>query len=341
MENHSKTSTFFCIFITIIFHSNIGERVAENGKYIIGIDGGATKTTAVLSDITGNILAELTSGPGNFLIIGVDNAAKTISELILDICNHAEVSSQNVEVIFIGLTGAGRESDAERMKKGLLDFWNARYSSSLKNVVVTSDARIALEGAFSGSPGIILIAGTGSIMFAKDRNEEIHRVGGFGRFIGDEGSGYSIGKCGLTALGKFFDGRISETKLTEMIAQNFSITSAEELINAVYKDNFDLASVAPLVIQGAEDGDEVCREILRKEADELVCHVKAIKNKIKLKNVSVAFIGGLISNENYYVKLLRKNIMQKVEGVTVVNPEHPPAYGAVLLGMESISLEES
>jgi len=315
--------------------------VAENGKYIIGIDGGATKTTAVLSDISGNILAELTSGPGNFLIIGIDNAARTISELILDICNQAEVSSQNVEVICIGLTGAGRESDAERMKNGLIEFWNGRYSTSLKNLIVTSDARIALEGAFAGNPGIILIAGTGSIMFAKDRNEEIHRVGGFGRFIGDEGSGYSIGRCGLSALGKFFDGRIPETKLSDLIAQNFSITSGEELIKAVYRENFDLAAAAPLVIQCAEDGDEVCREILRKEADELVCHVKAIKNKIKLKNVSVAFIGGLISSENYYVKLLRKNIMQKVEGVTVVNPEHPPAFGAVLIGLESISVEES
>lgn len=315
--------------------------MADNGKYIIGIDGGATKTTAVLSDISGNILAELSSGPGNFLLIGVDQAAKTISELILDVCNHAEISSQNVEVICMGLTGAGRESDAEKMKNKLIEFWNGRYSFSLKNVIVTSDARIALEGAFSGRPGIILIAGTGSIMFAKDRDEEMHRVGGFGRFIGDEGSGYSIGRCGLSAIGKAFDGRIPDTKLTQVIADNFSIHTSEELINAVYKENFDLAAVAPFVIQCAEEGDEISREILRKEADELVLHVKAIKNKIKFKTVAVAFIGGLISSENYYVKLLRKNIMQKIEGVTVVNPEHPPAYGAVLLGMESISGEES
>jgi N-acetylglucosamine kinase-like BadF-type ATPase len=314
--------------------------VADNEKYIIGIDGGATKTTAVISDISGNILAELSGGPGNFLIIGVDKVAKTISDLILDVCNQAEVNSQNVEIVYIGLTGAGREADAEKMKNALNEFWNARYSFSLKNVIVTSDARIALEGAFSGNSGIILIAGTGSIMFAKDRNEEIHRVGGFGRFIGDEGSGYSIGRCGLSAIAKSFDGRFPETKLTEIIAQNFSIHSAEDLINAVYKEGFDLALVAPFVIQCAEEGDEICREILRKEVDELVLHVKAIKNKIKLKTVSVAFIGGLISSENYFVKLLRKNIMQKVEGITVVNPEHPPAYGAVLLGMESISIEE-
>lgn len=308
--------------------------MADNGKYIVGIDGGATKSTAVVADLSGNVLAEVTGGPGNFLIIGVDKVAKTLAELILDVCNEAEVNSQNVEIVSIGLTGAGRQADADRIKNGLIECWNERYSFPLKNVIVTSDARIALEGAFAGRPGIILIAGTGSIMFGKDRSGEMHRVGGFGRYIGDEGGGYSIGRCGLSAIAKSFDGRSSETKLASVVAEQFSISTPEDLINAIYKDNFDLAKVAPYVIQCAEEGDEVCREILRKEADELILHVKAIKNIIKLRNVSLAFIGGLLSDENYYVKLLRKNIMQKVEGVNVIAPEHPPAYGAVLLGME-------
>lgn len=315
------------------------QTVANNGKYVIGIDGGATKTTAVLADLKRNIIAERTSGPANFLIIGTDKVAKTISDLILDLCNDAEINIQNIEVVCMGLTGAGREDDAQKIKNAVLEYWQKNYSSQIKNLIVTSDARIALEGAFSGRPGIILIAGTGSIIFGKDRTGQLYRVGGFGRYIGDEGGGYSIGRLGLQAVAKSLDGRGPETKLLNILRENFGINSAEDLINKVYKENLDFASIAPYVIQCAEEGDEACREILRKEAEELVLHIKAIKDKIKVRTVYISFLGGLLSGENYYSKLLRKIILQKVEGVNVILPEHPPAYGAVLLAMDAIETE--
>jgi N-acetylglucosamine kinase-like BadF-type ATPase len=315
------------------------QNVSNNGKYVIGIDGGATKTTAVLADLNRNILAERTSGPANFLIIGTDKVAKTISDLILDLCNDAEVNIQNIEIVCMGLTGAGREEDAEKIKNAVLDYWQNNYSSKIKNLIVTSDARIALEGAFSGRPGIILIAGTGSIIFGKDRSGTLYRVGGFGRYIGDEGGGYSIGRLGLQAVAKYFDGRGPETKLLQILQEKFGINSPEDLINKVYKENIDFASLAPFVIQCAEEGDEPCREILRKEAEELVLHIKAIKDKIRVRTVYISFLGGLLSAENYYSKLLRKIILQKIEGVNVILPEHPPAYGAVLLAMDAIEKE--
>lgn len=317
------------------------QTVLNNGKYVIGIDGGATKTTAVLADLNRNILAEKSSGPANFLIIGTDKVAKTISDLILDLCNEAEVNIQNIEVVCMGLTGAGREEDAEKIRTAVLDYWQKNYSSKIKSLIVTSDARIALEGAFSGRPGIILIAGTGSIIFGKDRAGTLYRVGGFGRYIGDEGGGYSIGRLGLQAVAKSLDGRGPETKLFSILQQQFGINNAEDLINKVYKENLDFATIAPYVIQCAEEGDEACREILRKEAEELVLHIKAIKDKIKVRTVYISFLGGLLSAENYYSKLLRKIILQKVEGVNVILPEHPPAYGAVLLAMDAIESEVS
>ncbi len=316
------------------------EQNNTNNKYVIGIDGGATKTTAVLADLNRNIIAEKSSGPANFLIIGTDKVAKTISDLILDLCNEAEVNIQNIEAICMGLTGAGRDEDAQKIKNAVMDYWNRTYSSELKKLIVTSDARVALEGAFSGRPGIILIAGTGSILFGKDRAGNLYRVGGFGRYIGDEGGGYSIGRLGLQAVAKSLDGRGPETKLLSILSQQFGINTAEDLINKVYKDNLDFASIAPYVIQCAEEGDEPCREILRKEAEELVLHIKAVKDKIKVRTVYITFIGGLLSVDNYYSKLLRKIILQKVEGVNVILPEHPPAYGAILLALDELEKEQ-
>ena len=315
------------------------QTVNNNSKYVIGIDGGATKTTAVIADLNRNIIAEKSSGPANFLIIGTDKVAKTISDLILDLCNQAEVNINNIEVVCMGLTGAGREDDAAKIRNAVLDYWNKNYASQIKNLIVTSDARIALEGAFSGRPGIILIAGTGSIIFGKDRAGTLYRVGGFGRYIGDEGGGYSIGRLGLQAVAKSLDGRGPETKLFNILREKYGINNAEDLINKVYKENLDFSSLAPYVIQCAEEGDEACREILRKEAEELVLHIKAIKDKIRVRTVYISFIGGLLSGENYYSKLLRKIILQKVEGVNVILPEHPPAYGAVLMAMDSIESE--
>lgn len=317
------------------------QNIVNNEKYVIGIDGGATKSTAVLADLNRNILAEKSSGPANFLIIGTEKVAKTISDLILDVCNEAEVNINNIEVVCIGLTGAGRESDAEKIKKAIQDYWSTAYSTPIKNIIVTSDARIALEGAFSGRPGIILIAGTGSIIFGKDRGGTLYRVGGFGRYIGDEGGGYSIGRLGLQAAAKSMDGRGPETKLLDILKTQFGINSPEDLINKVYQENLDFAAVAPFVIQCAEEGDEACREILRKEAEELVLHIKAIKDKIRVRTVYISFIGGLLTGENYYSKLLRKIILQKIEGVNVILPEHPPAYGAILMAMDAIESEVS
>ncbi len=316
------------------------EQNNTNNKYVIGIDGGATKTTAVLADLNRNIISEKSSGPANFLIIGTDKVAKTISDLILDLCNEAEVNIQNIEAICMGLTGAGSDEDAQKIKNAVMDYWNRTYSSELKKLIVTSDARVALEGAFSGRPGIILIAGTGSILFGKDRAGNLYRVGGFGRYIGDEGGGYSIGRLGLQAVAKSLDGRGPETKLLSILSQQFGINTAEDLINKVYKDNLDFASIAPYVIQCAEEGDEPCREILRKEAEELVLHIKAVKDKIKVRTVYITFIGGLLSVDNYYSNLLRKIILQKVEGVNVILPEHPPAYGAILLALDELEKEQ-
>ncbi len=99
-----------------------------------------------------------------------------------------------------------------------------------------------MEGAFSGKPGCILIAGTGSILFGKDKNGLMHRNGGFGRIIGDEGSGHSIGRKGLSAVAKELDGRGKSTLITKMLNKKYNISSASDLIINVYKNNFDIAS---------------------------------------------------------------------------------------------------
>ncbi len=212
-------------------------------KYLIGIDGGGTKTKCIVANPQGNPVYETSGGPSNFLIHGLDKVSENILNLLTDCVKNLNCDFSDLACIVIGTAGAGRKEDADKLKNHFLKYAKSK-NSVIKNFYVESDARIALEGAFSGKPGTILISGTGSIMFGKDVKRKIHRVGGFGRQVGDEGSGYSIGKRGIQAISKFYDRRGEITSLVKFISDNFKINTGEELINAVYKNNLDIASLA-------------------------------------------------------------------------------------------------
>lgn len=299
-------------------------------KYYIGIDGGGTKSHLVLTDENLNVIAENKGGPTNFLIIGKETVAKTIFELIDDTLKINNISYDDVEGIFLGTTGAGRRNNAEDIKQAILKFANDN-GVSYKKFDVDSDARIALEGAFAGGPGSILIAGTGSIMFGKDAEGNIHRIGGFGRWIGDEGSGFMIGKKGFIAVAKEFDGRGSETMLTQLVKSKYGIENADILINKIYAENFDIASIAQDVIDCANRNDHVCQQILREEATELFWHVVSALKKLNLRELTISLIGSLLTTDNYYSNSFREMVNKNLPQVTIADPIYNPALGAVLM----------
>lgn len=300
--------------------------------FYIGLDGGGTKTKCVVVDEKMNVLSELVGGPSNFLVFALDEVTQSLFNLITDSIKQADIDISGVESILLGTAGAGRREDAERLEKNFMLKAN-ELRIPIKKFVVESDARVALEGAFSGNPGSIFIAGTGSIMFGKDSDGNIHRVGGFGRILGDEGSGFHIGRSGLTAVAKQFDGRGEKTKLSNLLKNKFNISNSKELILAIYKNNFDTAAVAPLVIQAAEEGDDICTSIIQDEVDELLLHIKSMKKLIQEDKLKISLIGGTITTDNFYARLFKKkvNIMRNVK---LSEPEFDPAIGAALMAKE-------
>ncbi|GMU86593.1 MAG: N-acetylglucosamine kinase [Ignavibacteriales bacterium] len=305
-------------------------------NYIIGIDGGGTKTHCVLATRDKAPLFECSGGPSNFLMLGTETVSATILDLIKQCTESQKIGFQMIDAVLLGTTGAGRRSDAEILERDFSSFLS-KQNLRIRNFSVESDARIALEGAFSGREGCILIAGTGSILFGKDNKDRIYRVGGFGRFLGDEGSGYMLGRRGLIAAAKNFDGRGPETLLLNLLSQEFKITSPEDLITRIYRENFDIASFAPMVVKAAEQGDQQAVKILEEEIDELVLHIKAIKKKIIVATLQVSFIGGLIANDTYYSCRFRQKISETMHDVNVIDAENSPAYGAVLMAAKKLS----
>lgn len=305
-------------------------------KYIIGMDGGGTKTHCLITDSNSKILFECTGAASNFLVKGTEVVSQTLLNLINECKDNLKIDYSDIDAVLIGTTGAGRPPDAEKLEKDFSAYAKAK-GARLSLFKVESDARIALEGAFSGKPGSILIAGTGSIMFGKDGAGKIHRVGGFGRYLGDEGSGLAIGRKGLVAVSKHFDGRGSDTLITKILNDKFGIGSQEKLISEIYKNNFDMASVAPIVLEAADGGDKAALKIINEETGELIEHISAMRRKLNQPRMNLSFIGGIISSKNIYSALLRKKIADDLPEINLQEPDYPPAMGAVLMAKRLIT----
>jgi glucosamine kinase len=310
--------------------------------YIIGIDGGGTKTTSVLCALDGAILAEAQGAPANFQIIGIERASHAILDLIETCCHSVGCSISQIGAVVAGLAGAGRPGDKQSMRDGIMDLANTR-NLAINNLIVESDARIALEGAFSGKPGLIIIAGTGSIVFGKDENGKIFRAGGWGRLIGDEGSGYAIGQQAFRAVARSLDDKRAKTKLTMLFEKRYGLNTQETIIDSLYKENFDIASVVPTVIEAASKGDKAARRILDNAALELIDLVgitlKKMNTNVKkpLKH-PLALIGGTLANEHYYSRKVISVIRKKILPVYIHQAESSPVVGAAVMAIDALKL---
>lgn len=312
-----------------------------NASYVIGLDGGGTKTTTQLADLNGTVVAETQGGPSNFQIIGIEEAARNILDLVETCCHAVRCNNSAIGSMVAGLTGAGRSADQHRVAEGIQNAAQKR-GMYLQDLKIESDARIALEGAFRGKQGIVLIGGTGSIVFAKNAKGTINRAGGWGRLIGDEGSGYQIGREAFRSVAKMLDGRGRKTRLARMFGTAFGLRAHEDIIRAIYREDFDLASAAPLVFRAAQQQDPVAIEILGSAACELIEALQAaIKGMGKTRRgirekMPLVLMGGLLESENVYSKKVKALIRKRLPDISIEKPIAPPVQGAVLMAIARV-----
>jgi N-acetylglucosamine kinase-like BadF-type ATPase len=295
-------------------------------KYFIGIDGGGTKSDCILTDEKYLILNTVRGGVLNLLTLGPDESVKIINQIINTCLTSTGIKLSQIDRIGIGAAGAGQREDASELEKSLIGFYTEKI-----NISVVSDAEAGLEGAFNGKPGCLLISGTGSIIYGKDDNGLIHRCGGYGRIIGDPGSGYSIGKKGIIAVIKQFDNTGKHTAITRLLNEKSGISSFKEIIRAVYKESYDIASIAELVIEAAELNDPAAREIVDDETDSILELISCMVKKLKKNAVDIVFAGSLISSVNYFSDILREKISDSYKYLSIKQPEYPPAMGAIFI----------
>ncbi len=309
-------------------------------KYVIGIDGGGTKTKAVLAETSGVLQGAAEAGLSNVQIVGAETCARTVSDLIARLTSEVGIAQRDISHIYLGLAGAGRETD-----KALT--YEALRAAGLHEITIETDARIALEGAFGGGDGIILICGTGSICFGSAQDGEMIRAGGYGYLLGDEGSGYFFGREALIRSLKDLDGRGVKTSLRIRLEKHFNLKRIDGVIPRVYGGDLDRASIsalAPLVFDEAQKGDEQAQQIIATAASDQASLIIAVAEKMRIvdERIQVALIGSIFKQKEVLMPLIKEKLNAFPGAIELVSPRFEPAIGAVLLAIEfcGISVNE-
>ncbi|HEV2659540.1 MAG TPA: BadF/BadG/BcrA/BcrD ATPase family protein, partial [Ktedonobacteraceae bacterium] len=233
----------------------------QDTLYALGIDGGGSKTCAVLVDEQGNECGRGLAGSSNYHAVGIEQAAAHIRAAVEEALLTSNCS-QPVKSAWLGLAGIDRPADYDALLPHL------RFVAAA--VRLTNDAELVLS-ALEEQAGVALIAGTGSIALGQDGKGRSERCGGWGHLLGDEGSGYAIGLRALQAAVRAADGRGPETRLLELVLRYWQLTSADEIIGKVYSDGDKaaIAAVSALTFQAALAGDDMACTIVQEAAREL------------------------------------------------------------------------
>lgn len=304
---------------------------------VVGVDGGGSKTRVVVADESGKALGSI-EGPASAVRPGaVEHSADVIAACVRDALAHAGMEHVVPKVLYVGVAGVGREPEREAL-------WQALVAREVaEDVAVHPDAMIALDDAFAEGAGVLLIAGTGSVAFARGPDGTFARCGGWGPVIGDEGSGAWIGRRALNVAAASSDGREPESALTDALLTAIEADDPAALIPwAAHATPAQLAQLAPVVFRVAATGDLRANTLLSLAVEELVLHVRTLSRRLFVDEraaTPVALAGGLLSRGAPLRKRVEQRLKVAVPGAQLRAEDVDPARGAVrgalrLLGVE-------
>ncbi|MEN6535830.1 MAG: BadF/BadG/BcrA/BcrD ATPase family protein [Bryobacteraceae bacterium] len=295
-------------------------------SYYLGVDGGQSSTTAMLGDESGRVLGFGRGGPCNHVKAseGREKFTRAIRECVGLACAQAELDPAKVRFASACLGFSGGPAD----KRAILD-----EILPADRTIVTTDALIALTGATAGEPGIITIAGTGSITFGRNAAGKTARAGGWGYVFGDEGAAFDLTRQALRAALRFEEGWGPKTALHGLLLEATGASDANDLLHRFYTTDFPrpkIATYARLVDQAAIDGDAVARGLLENSAQQLASFASAVRKQLfeKGEPARVAYIGGV-----YRSKILLdrfKMLIESERGNQCGPPVLGPAAGALI-----------
>ena len=298
----------------------------EQDKFIIGIDSGGTYTRIRIKKTTGNI-RDISNPSAHYTTTGPENFSTELSRQIRLLIREMNLKMSNCLGIAIGGAGLrteGQKSEVRNLFTGKLHF---------NNIIVESDAFIALYDAYGRKEGIILICGTGAVLYANYKGKT-ERVGGWGRAFGDPGSGYYLGLLALQSIAEEYDlyGGLYKSTFSKKIEDKFGI-KGENMLELLYHKDFPPAVLVPLILKLASSRNSTAISLIEKTVNELVLFLDIfLRNKMPGELFSVSFGGSLLSNNNFLSGKLKARINKEFKNkLKLTNLKVNPLRGAVKL----------
>jgi N-acetylglucosamine kinase-like BadF-type ATPase len=302
--------------------------------YYLGIDGGGTKTRCLLADET-IVLAKAMTGGSNIVRLGETQAREALHTAIRQACATARISPDQIRAVCIGAAGAARPEIAAKIRSILNEL---APEIAPANIEVFGDTEIALEAAFGAGPGVIAIAGTGSIAYGRDAAGRTARAGGWGFAVSDEGSGHWIGRRAISAILNARDQGL-ETTLTSLVLQAWKLTTIDELVQqANSTPPPDFPRLFPIVLRAADAADAIARDLLAdagaKLANLAAIVVRRLAPHVPLPMLPAAMLPiamtGSVFRQSPYVRQVFCNALQtSFPGIDVRQDLADPVEGAL------------
>jgi N-acetylglucosamine kinase-like BadF-type ATPase len=297
--------------------------------HVLGIDAGGTKTVCLLADDGGAIVSEA-RGPGANLHTSGEAAVDQILRAVVS----ETLAGRALEpaAICIGMAGVDRD-DETRAVRAIMQRIAPR-----SRILVVNDALIALVAGARDEPGIVIISGTGSIVFGRNARGEAVRAGGWGHMIGDEGSGYWIGREALAAVMRSSDGRADATALTAAVLRHFNVAEVSQLPRIVYdreQPRMSVSALGPVVQQASDNGDTIARQILDRAVDELALMARTVADRLDMRRDAFAFYlaGGAFRVVPRLAQEMPRRLIRMAPRTTSRLLQEEPAHGALWLAL--------
>ena len=281
---------------------------------------------------TGEPLAQYESGPSNYHVVGESETQAVLENVIGELREKVGISPIDSIRFCLGMAGLGRAEDKKII---------GRICDELgisENRILTHDAHIALVGGTEKQHGVIVISGTGAIVYGINTDGKDARASGWGYLLGDEGSGYDIAIKGLRYVVRAADGRGSSTDLTNRILTELGLNAPDELIRWTHAADRDtIAQLSKIVFDAAQSTDTIAEQIVDDATDELVCAASSVINQLGFDRMfDVVLSGGNLIHQPMFAEKLRQQLTRIVPNASVHLPKHEPVYGAVLLAQAKL-----
>lgn len=312
-------------------------------RYVLGIDGGGTKTQAVIVDDSGQLCGAGLGGPSNYDDVGIDTTQASIGQAVDAARQMADIPQIPFSAAFLGMAGVVSPTDRSIIR----DIAQDLNLASPEAIGVDHDCRIALAGGLSGRPGMVQIVGTGSSTFGMNVAGEGWRSGGWGQLISDEGSSYWLGVQAMRIAVSAFDGRIVNTSLLKKVQAHLELAHMNDIMHRIYIAGFsraDVAGLAPLVIEAAQEGDNVALELIDQGTQDLAECVLAVAKRLNFTAgpCELAMVGGLFRAGDIFVQPFKNAVLNRLPHCDIIPAELPPVLGAGVLSLQmlNISIDE-